>query len=261
MSQVRLEIYGERGVITAETLVAAVQRTLKVLRELDRTSRGGDVSRGHWRVNEVWNGSIGLALEPSADIAAEVPLRLVGGLTVLEERPELPQWFSESAIENVQKLGRILADPGVTGLGLAAVGDDGAQTEARVTPVVVQHASEAFQGTDEALGSVAGVLDVVNLRRGQHTVSLYDPEERHAVRCNFPADLLETVRAYLGSPVRATGAITRNRVGQVAAVKAESLEQLEVVGEVPTVAELTGAAPWVTGGRDSVEYQQWTRGA
>ena len=70
MSQVRLEIYGERGVITADTLVTAVQRTLKVLREVDRTSRGGDASRGHWRVNEVWNGSIGLALEPSADIAA-----------------------------------------------------------------------------------------------------------------------------------------------------------------------------------------------
>ena len=160
----------------------------------------------------------------------------------------------------MQKLGRILADPGVTGLGLSAVADDGAQSEARVTPVVVQHASEAFQGTDEAMGSVAGVLDVVNLRKGR-TVSLYDPEERHAVRCTFPAELLETVRAYLGSPVRATGAITRNRFGQIAAVKAESLEQVEDLGDVPTVAELTGAAPWVTGGKDSVEYQQWMRGA
>ncbi len=183
-------------------------------------------------MNEVWNGSIGLALEPSADIAQEVPLGLVGGLTVLEQRPELPQWFSEAAIENVQKLGRILADPGVTGLGLSAVADDGAQSEARVTPVVVQHASEAFQGTDEAMGSVAGVLDVVNLRKGR-TVSLYDPEERHAVRCTYPAELLETVRAYLGSPVRATGAITRNRFGQIAAVKAESLEQVEDLGDVP----------------------------
>ncbi|MGH2888901.1 MAG: hypothetical protein ACRDNJ_04650, partial [Solirubrobacteraceae bacterium] len=121
--------------------------------------------------------------------------------------------------------------------------------------------AEAFQGTDEASGSVAGILDVVNLRRGQRTVSLYDAEERHAVRCAFPEDLLETVRQYLGWKVRATGTVTRNRVGQIASVKVESLDRLEEQGFVPTVAELTGIAPWYTGEQTAVEHQQWTRGA
>jgi hypothetical protein len=261
MTQVRLELHGDRGAITVDTLVAALQRTLGLLRELDRTSRPTRSSQGRWLIAEVWNGSIGLALEPSADIPAEVPFRLVSGLTVLEERPELPPWYSESAIENVQKMGKLLRDPGVSGFGLTAITSDGEQTEARVTPAVVQHAAEAFQGTDEATGSVAGILDVVNLRRGQRTVSLYDADQRHAVRCTFPVDLLETVREYLGAKVRATGTVARNRVGQIASVKVELLEQITEHGDVPTVAELTGVAPWYTGKRSAVEYQQWTRGA
>ena len=192
MTQVRLQIHGERGAITVDTLVAALQRTLIVLREVDRTSRGERASRGAWRVEEVWNGSIGVVLAPSADVPSEVPERLVAGLTLLEERPELPPWFSESAIHNVQKMGKILRQPGVSGLGLTAVTSARTETEARLTPEIIEHAAEAFQGTDEASGSVAGDLDVVNLRRGQRTVSLYDADERHAVRCTFPLASIST---------------------------------------------------------------------
>lgn len=260
MTEVRLQIEGQRGAITADTLISVLQHTLGVLREVGRTSRGGEGPPGKWRVREVWNGSIGLALVPSADIPAEVPERLVAGLTVLEKRPELPPWFSESAIENVQKMGKVLRHPGVSGIDLSAVAPGGEEYEARLTPEIIEHAAEAFQGTDEALGSVAGLLDVVNLRR-QRAVSLYDADERHAVRCTFPEDLLETVRQYLGSKVRATGTVTRNRVGQVASVKVESLVRTEEEGGAPSVAELTGIAPWYTGDRTAVEHQQWTRGA
>ena len=143
---------------------------------------------------------------------------------------------------------------------LTAVMPSGEKIEARLTPEIIEHAGQAFQGTDEALGSVAGILDVVNLRR-QHAVSLYDADERHAVRCTFPEDLLEAVRQYLGSKVRATGTVTRNRVGQIASVKVESLDRVEEEGRVPSVAELTGIAPWYTGDRTAVEHQRWTRGA
>ena len=261
MTEVRLQIQGQHGAIAADTLISVLQHTLGVLREVDRTSRGGEARPGQWRVGKVWNGSIGLTLVPSADIPAAVPERLVAGLTVLEKRPELPPWFSESAIVNVQKMGKVLRHSGVSGIDLSAVAPDGEEYAARVTPEIIEHAAEAFQGTDEASGSVAGILDVVNLRRGQRAVSLYDADERHAVRCTFPEDLLEMVREFLGSKVRATGTVTRNRVGQVASVRVESLVRVEEEGLVPSVAELTGIAPWYTGNRTAVEHQQWTRGA
>ena len=62
MTEVRLQIQGQRGAITADTLISALQHTLGVLREVDRTSRRGEGRPGKWRVGEVWNGSIGLAL-------------------------------------------------------------------------------------------------------------------------------------------------------------------------------------------------------
>lgn len=263
MDKARLvvRIEGETGAINADTLVAVLQRTLGVLREIDRTSRQGGDPRGHWRVGEVRNGSIGVALVPSEDVFPEVAEKLVAGLAVLEARPELPPWFSEPAIKKVQQMGKFLGDPGVSGIGLIATGPSGARIEARVTPEIIEHAAQAFQGTDEALGSVAGVLDVVNLRRGQHTVSLYDAGERHAVRCTFPEDLFEAVRRHLGSKVRASGTITRNRAGQVVSVRIDSLDHIEEGGPVPSVAELAGIAPWYTGERNAVEHQQWTRGA
>jgi len=261
MTQVQLQIDGERGSISVDTLITALRRTIGLLGEVERTSRQGEGPRGRWRVEEVWNGSIGVALTPSADIPGEIPEKLVGGLTVLEERPELPPWFSEAAIETVQKMGKILHDPGVSGIGLTAVAPSGTETEARLTPEIIGHTAEAFQGTDEAWGSVAGILDVVNFRRGQRTVSPYDAHDRNAVRCTFPLELLEAVREHLGSTVRAAGIVTRNRVGRVASVKVESLEDIEKEGFVPSVAELTGIAPWYTGERTAVEHQRWTRGA
>jgi hypothetical protein len=41
----------------------------------------------------------------------------------------------------------------------------------------------------------------------------------------------------------------------------ESLDRIEDGGAVPSVAELTGIAPWFTGDKSAVEHQQWTRGA
>lgn len=260
MSEVRLQIQGQRGAIAADTLISVLKHTLGVLQEVDRTSRGGEGRPGKWGVMNVWNGSIGIVLAPSADIPGEVPERLIAGLAVLEERPELPPWFSEPAIKSVQEMGKVLRRPGVSGIDLSAVAPGGEEYEAHLTPEIIEHAAEAFQGTDEALGSVAGILDVINLRR-QRVVSLYDADERHAVRCTFPEDLLEAVRQYLGSKVRATGTVARNRVGQIASVKVESLVLTEAEGRVPSVAELTGIAPWYTGDRTAVEHQQWTRGA
>ena len=104
----RLQIHGEPGAIAVDTLILALQRTLGLLREGDRTSRRGERPRGQWRVGEVWNASIGVALAPSAEVPSEVPERLLAGLTVLENRPELPAWFSELAIENLQEMGKLL---------------------------------------------------------------------------------------------------------------------------------------------------------
>lgn len=192
---------------------------------------------------------------PSPDISGEVAERLVASLAVLEKRPEPPPWFSESAIENVQRMGKVLRHPEVSGIGLSAVAPGGEEYEACLTPEIIEHTGEAFQGADEAFGSVAGILNVVNLRR-QRAVSLYDADQRHAVRCTFPEDLLETVRQYLGSKVRATGSVTRNRVGQVASVKVESLVRSEEEGGAQSVAELTGIAPWYTGDRTAMEHEQ-----
>ncbi len=261
MSEVRLQIYGEPGVISVNALIAALQGTMGILKEVDRACRQGEAARGHWLVGQVWNGSIGVELVPSSSIPQEVPERLLTGINVLEERPELPPWFSELAIGKVQKMGKILHDPSVFGIGLKTRAPSGEVLEANITSEVIKHAGEAFQGKDSALGSVAGVLDVVNLRRGKRTASLYDADEHHAVHCTFPAELFEMVREHLGSKVRATGTVNRNRLGQVASVNVEFLDRIEEGGLVPTVAELAGIAPWFTGNKTAVEYQRWTRSA
>lgn len=80
--------------------------------------------------------------------------------------------------------------------------------------------------------------------------------------CSFPDDLVEEVRAALGERVVAAGRVDRNALGQPVDVRLQSLYVLRDDG-APSVDDLVGIAPGLTGGVDSVEYvaAQRRRGA
>ena len=127
--------------------------------------------------------------------------------------------------------------------------------------MVVANALASVEATEHALGSVAGLLDMISLRRGAHQVSLYDDETRRAVRCRFPDVLFEVMKDALGHRVRAFGEVTRNRQGQILRVDIARRNDSQTHPAAPSVDDLVGIAPWYTGDQSTDEYLRSVRGA
>jgi hypothetical protein len=184
---------------------------------------------------------------------------LVSGVDALQRVPEVPQYYTESTVERVLKIGE--PGQGVTEVSLATV--NGEVDYVPVSEPVRQHAREAVRGAETSLGSVAGWLDQMNARRvgkGVLMVSLFDPLTRRAVTGHVPASMEHEVHELWRRRVLARGRVTRNERGQAVRINIEGFELLpEDDGGRAPVDELFGIDPDWTGGQDVDEYVREAR--
>jgi hypothetical protein len=186
---------------------------------------------------------------------------LVSGIDVLQRLPEVPQYYTESTVERVLKIGE--PGHGVREVALAAV--NGSADYVPVSEPVRQHAREAVRGKETSLGSVAGWLDQMNARRvgtGLLMVSLFDPLTRRAVTGHMPATMEPEAHELWRHRVLARGQVTRNERGQPVRINIEGFERLpEDDSARAPVAELLGIDPDWLGGQDVDEYVREARRA
>lgn len=264
MNESRLEVRveGEPGAIPARAFLEVLRTSLHLLDQLEHAEQLPTRRPGRWLIAELRNESAAAALRRPDAPGLQTPLRLLDGIGQLRQSEELPPYFSLAIAEGLVKLGKHVRQEGVSGVSFRTTESDGqsARTE-RVSETVVTNAKASVEGADHAIASVAGILDVVNLRRGAHQVSLYDDTTRRAVRCRFPDALFATVRDALGRRIRALGEVTRNRRGQILRVDIDRIELLPDVLAVPSVDELVGIAEWYTGDQSTEEYLRAVRGA
>ncbi|WP_433367945.1 hypothetical protein [Streptosporangium sp. CA-115845] len=121
-----------------------------------------------------------------------------------------------------------------------------------VSEPVREHARLAMTGTQVSLGSVAGWIDQMSVRRlnkGVSSVSLFDPSTRRAVPGRLPAEMQTVVESMWRRRVLARGTVWRNDRGQVIKIDIEHLEPLPEEPTTPApVSELLGIAPdWLGG--------------
>lgn len=248
--------------IPARAFLEVLRLSLDLLDQLERAEHHLTRRPGHWLIAELKNSSAVATLHRPDAPDLQTPRRLVEGMGDLRQRQELPAYFSSDVAEGLAKIGKQLRQPGVSGVTFGLPSSDGRPRRSeQLTETVIENALASVEESDRALGSVAGVLDVINLRRGAHRVSLYDDETRRAVRCRFPDELFETMRAALGRRVRALGEVTRNAHGQILYVNINKVEQLRDAPTVPSIDELVGIAPWYTGEQSTEEYLRSVRGA
>jgi hypothetical protein len=188
---------------------------------------------------------------------------LVSGVDALQRVPEVPQYYTESTVDRVLKIGE--PGQGVSEVSLATVNGKVDIDYVPVSEPVRQHAREAVRGTETSLGSVAGWLDQMNARRfgkGVLVVSLFDSLTHRAVTGYVPAAMESQVHELWRRRVLARGRVTRNGRGQVVRINIEGFELLPEDGgaRVP-VDELLGIdRDWI-GGQDVDEYVREARRA
>lgn len=257
-----VRVEGEPGSIPAHAFLEVLRVTLGLLDQLERAERLPSRLPGGWLIAGLRNSSAVATLRRPDAPDLQSHLRLLEGVGRLRDSQELPPYFSPDIAEGLVKIGKQARQPGVSGVSfqLLSSGEVAERTE-HVSEAVVENAKASVEGSERTLGSVAGILDVINLRRGAHVVSLYDEETRRAVRCSFPDGLFEVVKEALGHRVRAMGEVTRNRRGQVLRVDIDRIESLPTQPGAPSVDELAGIAPWYTGDQSTDDYLRSVRGA
>ncbi|MHB1533164.1 MAG: hypothetical protein ACYC1D_00850 [Acidimicrobiales bacterium] len=258
--EVHLE--GQPGSIPARAFLDVFRRGLDVLEQLERAERPQARQQGSWLIAELRNESATATLWRPDAPELQTPSRLIDGVGQLRLAEGLPPYFSTAVVKELVEIGKRGRGKGLSGVSFRVPPSGaGAERAEQITETVIAHAQASIEGTDRAIGSVAGILDVINLRRGAHQVSLYDDDTRRAVRCRFPDELFAAIRDALGKHVRALGELTRNRSGQVLGVDIERIEVLEETPAVPTVDELAGIAEWYTGDQSTDDYLRSVRGA
>lgn len=264
MNESRLEVRveGQPGAIPARAFLDVLRTSLDLLDQLERADQAPHQQPGRWLIAELRNESATAALRRPDAPELQTPLRLIDGIGQLRQSEGLPPYFSPAIAEGLVRIGKQVRQEGVSGVSFRTVEPDGETGHAeQVTEAVMLHAQASVEGADRAVGSVSGILDVINLRRGAHQVSLYDDATRRAVRCRFPDEMFVAMRDALGHRVRALGEVTRNRRGQILRVDIDRLELLPDVPAVPSVDDLVGIADWYTGEQSTEEYLRSVRGA
>ncbi|WP_433367915.1 hypothetical protein [Streptosporangium sp. CA-115845] len=187
---------------------------------------------------------------------------LVSGVEQLQETPEVPQYYTATTVERLLRIGK--PGNGVQEVSLATVNDT-AGPHFPVSEPVREHARLAMTGTQVSLGSVAGWIDQMSVRRlnkGVSSVSLFDPSTRRAVLGRLPAEMQAVVESMWRRRVLARGTVWRNDHGQVVKIDIEHLEPLPEEPATPApVAELLGIAPDWLGGQSVDDHIREARRA
>ena len=266
---VEVVLDGSRGEVEVSRYAQALTDTVWLLSSIDRLEVQESSARLHWTVADLSaNGVLRARLTPrtipekrSLGSASVPPTALVDGLLSLAERAEIPDLFTEESVKRVDRLGQ--PSRGVRGVTLASVNAEGYAGEAvRISDLVRSNAKAAIASRETSVGSVSGIIDVLNARRrGPMRGSIYNPRTRHAVTCLVPAERADTFVEAFGHRVLVGGVLHRNELGQVISVDVDEVQVMPEGFRTPTVDELLGVDPAWTGELSTSDYLARLRGA
>jgi hypothetical protein len=253
-SEVRL-IFGTReGETPAREFVRAFDSWLSLLREIDRAISQEPQATLRWVIADLGLGSPAtVTLRPipperAPDVGPAVAEAYIGGMAQLEEGGARPKWFTDAALEAARKLATVSLN-----------GDRLVRTQAcgrtvTITERVSASARELVQ-TYTGWDSVEGRLEMVTLH-GRSQFRVYTDIEGVGVLCDFPDNLLDTVKQALGQRVSVSGRVYVKREGgkQVTRLRADAVRVFHPPESLPKPADLEGVAPGFTGGLRSEDY-------
>ena len=195
---------GQHGEISATSLHTALGCTLQLLKE---TGGALGATGGRWAIGDLRAGSAVFALDnPAAPGAATL---VMTGLKTLAKRPMIPLHWNQTMVRKARDLGRLAGTGGVRGVSVATP----EEPVLRLTPAFTANAEQAIQARDVSLGSVQGVVDKWDERRGhQIGLTLGDGE---TITASYSSELGDRIlREALGHEIEARGELRRNAEGQ-----------------------------------------------
>lgn len=111
------------------------------------------------------------------------------------------------------------------------------------------------------ISTIDGDLEEINAHKTPHTFKIYNAgAHRKTIICEFPPELLDEARAALKNGVFVSGDFHYN-VGDLYPykIKVDKIEKLPPADNLPSLKDLKGIAPGLTGGKDPVQFVRDSR--
>lgn len=258
MSKLELVIEGEAGQVSLKSFVGILNRAQYILAGLDSAISEKPHGALDWYVTDLGVGSAIAVIEsrakiPEADerLGTMVGANFVAGLNSIEREAELPPYFSDVDLGRVRAISSLLRQTGSESLTAAHL--NGARETATVSEQAGVNVAKILEPRFSGLGSVAGKLEVISVH-GPPRFNVYDALTKRAVRCRFAPERLDDVAAALGRRVVVTGVVHRNAKGDPVKVDRPELRILPDGADLPSVKDLIGLVPDITGGLSSEEH-------
>lgn len=257
----KVEARDPREPVPFDAFAEMVGHFASILAELDAATTGQPTMR--WVIKNLEVGSAQVALEaapinPLYDRSAYVVSQFATGMTTVRDRHERPEGISDTAWSDYRAIVRVLHD------GISRVSIDAEEQSVVLTSAVqLPDEDEALTtapveiGTQNAMSTVEGPLeDVFGHDKKQLGFAIWDTLYGRRVRCDFPAEMWDDVKAGLQERVRVHGLVTFDRLGRPERVQVRSIQVLRQDRQRPRAATLLGLVPNLTGG---VPSEVWVR--
>ena len=232
--------------------IEAVSVSMEILQELDvRISqrRRGVIT---WLIRTLHYGSPAQIVmeaatrEDSTDVGAKVIEIFIQGIEVLNNGNELPDFFSEKALQSAQRLGSLAT----TGRELKLLSE---RHVVQVSSRLSSNTAAMINRSYSAFGSVEGVMEMATLHENTYC-RVYDSIQGWGVACYFHEDMLEHVREGFGKRVSVEGLLRSNRLGRPESIKMQSIKVLRPDYELPSIKQVRGVAKGMTEGLSAETY-------
>ena len=240
-------------------IFSACERMLTQI-ERDLTSHGD--MHGEWRISDTGIGSFTLALEwsqlsvngPSATQTATV---LIDGINGLEQEQEIPSELKVAGLRQMQAVAGALKSRGVEHELLVSSGVTGGS--GRILHLMARQINQLLIKERVSYGSIEGKVELISVHKGNRKFNVYHTVTGKAVECNLPSHLETEIIAALKRRVVISGAIHRNWNGDPHRVEVERLRVLRENDELPSLDELMGSLPNLTGDLSTEEFIRMIR--
>ena len=188
-----------------------------------------------WVFDHFREGSLDLAVraqprldEPAAIDIARIVDAVASGVRLIEQEATRPPFFTDAALQHAKDLAL-----------LDGVRVQNGRVGSALTDKLRRHVDEVFGQELEEIGTVEGKIESLTVH-GRRVFNLYEPISGDKIECHFGYRIpSEEIGRAVEKRVAVHGIITY-RSGQIARMKAQTLEVFPALEDLPTADEVFG---------------------
>lgn len=252
------------GSIDFQTMLRVFGACARMLSQVERDLAGRNARPSQWQIKDTGIGSFTMELETrptessrNGPDPAQVASILIDGANCLEHNRDIPPELKEATLKEMRSVAGALKSHNIEHELL--VTSDATGQIGRISHPMARQINRMLLKERVSIGSVEGKLELVSLHKGDRKFNVYHSITGKAVRCDLSLALEKEVIDALGRQVIVSGKVHRNLNGDPVRVAVERLRVLSENRQIPTLDELMGSIPDLTGNLSTEEFIRMIR--